>query len=72
MKKIIIFLSFITILLLISGCVEFPEKQSTSANQDSISKELPEQQQETIYSMNQNVNVDYNNYDSNSPYAYST
>jgi|SRR3989344_5830733 len=59
MKRIVIFLSFTTILLLISGCVEFPEKQSTSANQDSISKELPEQQQETIYSMNQNVNVDY-------------
>jgi hypothetical protein len=59
MKKIIIILSFITILLLISGCVEFPEKQSINTNQNSNSKELPEQQQETIYSMNQNVNIDY-------------
>ena len=62
MNRIVIFLSFIITLLFISGCVEFPEKSSINSNQNSISKELPEKQQETIYSMNQNVNVDYLSY----------
>ena len=76
MKKFFIFSIFIISVMLISGCVEFPEKTTsiknqpnniptekvtTNQNQQKIKQEV-KAPQETLNSMNQNVNVDYLSY----------
>jgi len=72
MKKIFIFSILLMSVILISGCVDFPENTPTTTNQQVAQPNTNTQQEvktvptpkpsEKIYALNENVNVDYLTY----------